>query len=393
MDFDETFAPVVKLTSVRILCALTSLLKLHFHHLDADTAFFNGILQEEIYMHLPQGIGLNFGKLVCLLHSIYGLKQASQVWNELLNTKLGKLGFKQITADYCIYVYYKGKEICFLAVYVDDMGMLASDLHFMEKLKKLIEEVFKIKDLGPIKQLLGFAIDYDQETGHLKLSQSCYIQQSLKHYRCDDGCTHPTPLSSGVKLTKANSPTTPSAIAEMKDYPYQSLIGTLIYAMLSTQPDIAFTVGALSNYSSNPSKVHWNEAVHVLHYLGGTKDLALVFNGSKGADLSSLILGYSDSDWAGDMDTHQSTGGYVFFACSAAISWSSKLQLSLSLSSTEAEYMACTHATQEAIWLHQFLDQLGYCQKNLTQLLGDNQGAIALAKNPGNHLCTKHIQL
>ena len=160
MDFDETFAPVVKLMSIWILWALASLLKLHFYHLDVDTAFLNSILQEEIYMHLPQGIGLNSGKFVHLLHSIYGLKQASWVWNELLNTEL-KLGFKQITADYCIYVYCKGKEICFLAVYVDDMGMLASDLHFIEKLKKLIGEVFKIKDLGPIKQLLGVAINYD----------------------------------------------------------------------------------------------------------------------------------------------------------------------------------------------------------------------------------------
>jgi len=176
MDFDETFAPVVKLTSIQILCALASLLKLHFHHLDVDTASLNGILQEEIYMHLPQGIGLNSGKFVHLLHSIYGLKQASRVWNELLDTELGKLGFKWITVDYCIYVYCKGKEICFLAVYVDDMGMLASDLHFMEELKKLIGEVFKIKDLGPIKQLLGVAIDYDQKTGHLELSQSRYIQ-------------------------------------------------------------------------------------------------------------------------------------------------------------------------------------------------------------------------
>ena len=127
--------------------------------------------------------------------------------------------------------------------------------------------------------------------------------------------------------------------------------------------------------------------------LEGQKTLLWFFDGNNGADLSSLILGYSDSDWAGDMDTHRSTGGYVFFACGAAISWSSKLQLSPALSSTEAEYMACTCATQEAIWLCQFLDQLGYCQKNPTQLLGDNQGAIALAKNPGNHPHTKHIQL
>ena len=121
--------------------------------------------------------------------------------------------------------------------------------------------------------------------------------------------------------------------------------------MLGTQPDIAFAVGTLSKYSSNPGRKPWNEAAHVLRYLGGTKDLGLVYDRSKGANLSSFILGYTDSDCAGDLDTCRSTGGFVFLACGAAISWSSKLQLSPALSSTEAEYMACTHAVQEAIWL------------------------------------------
>jgi hypothetical protein len=137
----------------------------------------------------------------------------------------------------------------------------------------------------------------------------------------------------------------------MKTYLYQSLIGTLMYAMLGTCSDMAFTVGALSKYSSNPGRKHWNEAVHILRYLGGTKNPELVYNRSEGADLSSFILGYTDSDWAGDLDTHQSTSGFIFLACRAAVSWSSKLQLSPALSSTEAEYMACMHAAQEAIWL------------------------------------------
>ena len=126
--------------------------------------------RKKIYIHLPQGIGLNSGKFVHLLHLIYGLKQVSQVWNKLFDTKLGKLGFKQITANYCIYVYQKGKEICFLVVYVDDMDMFASDFHFIKKLKKFIIEVFKMKDLGPIKQLLGVAINYNQETEYFELS-------------------------------------------------------------------------------------------------------------------------------------------------------------------------------------------------------------------------------
>ena len=393
MYFDETFAPVVKLTSICILCTLASLLKPHFHDLDVDTAFLNGVLQEEIYMHLPQGIGLNSRKFVHLLRSIYGLKQASWVWNELLNTELGKLGFKQINADYCIYVYCKGKHICFLAVYVDNMAMLASDLLFMEKLKKLIGEVFKIKDLGPIKQIFGLTIDYDHEMGHLETFQSCYIQQSLECYGCDNGCTHPTPLSSGIKLTKADSLTTPSPSLPWKTtltkpywYPHVCHAWYSFWHRLhsgSTEHSTAQILG-----KSIGMKLFMYFVI-----LEEQKTLHWFFDRSCGADLSSLILGYSDSNWAGDLDTCRSTGGYVFFACGAAISWNSKLQLSPALSSTEAEYIACTHAMQEAIWLCQFLDQLGYCQENPTQLLGDNQGAIALAKNPGNHLQTKHIQL
>ena len=273
------------------------------------------------------------------------------------------------------------------------MGLLCNNLVFMEKQKKEIGKIFKIKDLGPISHLLGLAIDYDHEKGVLQLSQGQYIQQSLERYSFDNGRTHPTPLSSGSKLTKADCPQTAADIEAMKALPYQSLIGTLMYAMLGTRPDIAFAVGTLSKYSSNPGRKHWNEAVHVLGYLGGTKDLGLVYDRSKGANLSSFISGYTDSDWAGDLNTHRSTGGFVFLACGAAISWSSKLQLSPALSSTEAKYMACTRATQEAIWLRQLLEQLGYKQMTPTKIKGDNQGAIALAKNFGDHPCTKHIQL
>ena len=179
----------------------------------------------------------------------------------------------------------------------------------------------------------------------------------------------------------------------MQNFPYQSLLGTLMYSMLGTHGDIAYAVGALSKVASNPGKAHWDEAVYVLRYLAGTRDYCLVFDHKTAGEMTSFILGYSDSDWAGDLDTRQSTGGFVFLACGAAICWSSKLQNTPALSSTEAEYMAVTHASQEVIWLLQLLEQLRFKQDKPTLLLGDNQGAITLTKNPGNHPCTKHIQL
>jgi hypothetical protein len=161
-----------------------------------------------------------------------------------------------------------------------------------------------------------------------------------------------TLLSPGVKLTKDDCPTQPEEVMDMKQYPYQSLIGTLMYAMFATCPDIAFAVGILSCFSSNPGKVHWDQALHVLGYLLQTHNHCLEFDGSSDEELTSLILGYSDSDWAGDVSMRWSTGGYIFLMCNAAISWSRKLQATSALSSTKAEYMALTHAAQAAIWLH-----------------------------------------
>lgn len=393
IDFDETFAPVVKLTSIRILCALAVRLKMFFHHLDFDTAFLNGLLKEEIYMRMPEGAGVNSGKIVRLLRSIYGLKQASRIWNKLLDAELGRLGYTRIHADHCIYVFHNDNDVCFLAVYVDDMALLSSSLELMAKHKKLLGSRFKIKDLGDIKQLLGISISYDRNARTIFLSQTRYIEESLERYGFSNSRTTRTPLSSGIKLSKADCPSTDAEEALMKDFPYQSLIGTLMYAMLGTRPDIAYAVGALSKYSSTPGRAHWNQAVHVLCYLAGTKEYGLTYDGNSPIDLSSLILGYTDSDWAGDVDTRRSTGGYVFLMCGAAISWSSKLQTAPALSSTEAEYMACTRAAQEAIWLRQLLEQLGFKQTSPTKLWGDNQGAIALAKNPQEHPRTKHIAL
>jgi hypothetical protein len=241
-----------------------------------------------------------------------------------------------------------------------------------------------------MKLLLGIHIDYSFESRLLNLCQTQYIIESLTRYQIPDTKCHHTPLTSEIKLSKDDCSTSPEDIASMKHFPYQSLIGTLMYAMLGTRPDIAYAVGSLSRFSSNPGKTHWDQALHVLGYLSQTRHYCLEFDGSDDDELTSLIIGYSDSDWAGDVDTRRSTGGYVFLMCKAAI-WSSKLQSAPALSSTEAEYMAITRAAQEAIWLRQLLEQLGFKQDSPTKLQGDNQGAIALAKNPGDHPQSKHI--
>jgi len=170
------------------------------------------------------------------------------------------------------------------------MALLETDRSVMAEHKCLLSLCFEIKDLGPVKQILGHEIDYDHEHQVIWLFQTRYIQESLERYNITDGRSHPTPLSSAIKLSKDDCPQTEAEKEMMCFYPYQSLIGTLMYAMLGTRPDIAFAVGALSKFSSNPGLVHWQQAVHVLRYLGGTKDLGLVFRDDDKEDLSTLVL-------------------------------------------------------------------------------------------------------
>ena len=159
-----------------------------------ETTFLNGLLDVQLYLCFPKGCGVFTGKVVRLLHSIYGLRQASHVWNNLLDAELAKLGYKQIHADFCIYVYRDGDVICFLAVYVDDMALPGTDCSVMAEHKCLLSLCFKIRDLGPVKQILGHEIDYDHEHQVIQLFQTCYIQESREHYNITDGHSYPTPL-------------------------------------------------------------------------------------------------------------------------------------------------------------------------------------------------------
>src|SRR5258708_26086007 len=171
---------------------------------------------------------------------------------------------------------------------------------------------------------------------------------------------------------------------------YQSRIGSVMYTMLGTCPDIAFSITKLSQYSANPGDDHWTAINRLLRYLSSTRDLKLTYDRNSKCDDESR---YSDSDWAGDPRDHRSISGYVFTMAGAAVSWSSKKQPSVALSSTEGEYMAMTHASKEAIWIQQFLHDIHFPLSNPTTLLVDNQGAIALASNPTFHVRTKHISV
>jgi hypothetical protein len=244
-----------------------------------------------------------------------------------------------------------------------------------------------MKDLGAAKKILGMRITRDRKNHKLRLSQGEYTKKVLERFRMQNAKPVSTPLASHFKLTKEMCPKTQEEIEYMSRVPYSSAVGSLMYAMVCTRPDIAHAEGVVSRYMNNPGKEHWEAVKWILRYLRGTTTHALCFGGS-----DTFLQGYVDSDMAGDKDSRRSTTGYVFTIGGTTVSWISKLQKVVALSTIEVEYVAAIEASKEMIWLQRFMEELGKKQEN-SQLYCDSQSAIHLAKNSAFHLKTKHIQL
>jgi hypothetical protein len=296
-------------------------------------------------------------------------------------------GFTRCNADHCYYVKSFKNSYIILLLYVDDMLIAGANMEEINKLKNQLSKQFAMKDLGATKQILGMRIIRDRANSTLKISQAKYVKKILSRFSMDEAKSISTPLGSHFKLTKDQSPKTDKEKVYMSKVPYASVIGSLMYAMVCTRPDIAHAVGVVSRYMSNPGKQHWEAVKWILRYLRGTSDMSLCFIG---ADLK--LQGYMDADLTGDVDSRKSTTGFVYTLRGTAVCWTSRLQKIVALSTTEAEYVAVTKAGKEMVWLQGFLDELG--KKSEKGILhSDSQSAIFLAKNPAYHSRTKHIQL
>ena len=251
----------------------------------------------------------------------------------------------------------------------------------MRQLKQHLADQFKMKDMGPLHYLLGITVVQGED--HIAVHQKQYILRLLKRFNMEDAKPVSTPADISVKLTKDDGVSKDVDAAE-----YQSLVGSLLYVAIATRPDISQAVGAVSKFCSSPTQAHLTAAKRILRYLKCTVDTALTYSRSP----SVSLVGYSDADWAGDLDTRRSTSGTLFLMSDGAVSWTSKAQPVVALSSTEAEYIALSMATQEAAWMQKMLNDLQACVSPL-KIMEDNQGAIAIAKNPIAHARTKHIDI
>ncbi|KAL0412930.1 UNVERIFIED_CONTAM: Retrovirus-related Pol polyprotein from transposon TNT 1-94 [Sesamum radiatum] len=351
IDFTEIFSPVVKYTTVRIILALTAHFNWELKQMDVKTAFLHGDLDETIYMSQPDGfLSDKHPDHVCLLKkSLYGLKQFLRQWNKKFDMFMQSLSFQRSAFDPCLYFKYYSDIPVFLVLYVDDMLIASSSISLIVELQNNLSKNFEMKDLDDAKKILA------------------------AHFQ----------------LCKNQSPNSETEKERMKNIPYSNAIGSVMYLMVSTRPDIAYAVSCLSRFMSNAGLPHWEALKWLLRYLNGSMDIGIKF--SKLSDDVKLV-GYVDSNYANDRDSRRSTTSYVFTLCGACISWKSQLQNIVALSTTEAEYIATTEALKEAIWLKSLLDEIGFLKQRVT-VFSDSQSSIQLCKNPVFHDRTKHIDV
>jgi len=311
-------------------------------------------------MEQPRGFQIK-GKenLVCRLKkSLYGLKQAPRQWYKKFDAFMLEHSFSRLEADHCVYIkrYGQGKYIILL-LYVDDMLIVGHDKNMISRLKKDLGSQFAMKDLGPAQQILGMRIIRDRKKNKLWLSQEKYIEKVLKRFNMKDAKSVGTPLAAHFKLSADLSPSDDKEKQEMSRIPYASAVGSLMYAMVCTRPDIAHSVGVVSRFLTNPGKQHWEAVKWILRYLKGTSYHCLCFGNN-----DIVLEGFADADMVGDVDTRKSTTGYVYTFAGAAVSWVSRRQKVIALSTTEAEYIVATEACKEMLWMQCFLGELGIKQ-------------------------------
>jgi hypothetical protein len=381
-DFNETFAPVVRFTSIRAVIAIAAKHNMLIHQMDVKTAFLNGYLDEDIYMAIPDGVKVKDvdSKCLKLKKSIYGLKQSPLSWNKVLDDFLVRNQMTRSTADPGVYMRSVNNHRLFVTTYVDDLLIASQSLTLINEFKKKLAERFEMSDLGELKYILG--IQVSQKSGRITISQQHYVDELLEKFKMPECKGYTTPMEPGAALVKATESDT------IVDAPYASLIGSLLYLSNCTRPDITFAVNRLSAFNAQPTTQHWQAAKRVLRYLQETKDKGLVY--TRNSD--NTLAGYSDSDWASDKGDRRSTTGYFFMLNGNAISWNSKRQKTVAASSCEAEYMALFEAVKEFTWLSKLLEDLGEPLEKFV-VHCDNKSAIELAKNPVHHQRSKHIDI
>lgn len=381
VDYDETFAPVAKMNTIRTLVSIAANKKWKLFQMDVKNTFLHGDLQEEVYMEIPPGFGTQetIGKVCKLKKSLYGLKQSPGACFGRFKKEVCSMGYKQSSADHTLFFKHHLGKITILAVYVDDIVITGDDQVEMNWLKKALAKAFEIKDLGCLHYFLGIEVAYGSEG--IYLSHRKYILDLLNEV----GLLHCKPATTPIEQ---NHQVMADVGEPVDKHQYQRLVGRLIY-LSHTRPGIAYAVSIVSRYMHDPRSGHLNAVNRILRYLKGCPGKGILFS-----DHGHLgIEGYTDADWAGCLDDRRSTSGYCMFVGGNLVSWRSKKQSVVARSTAEAEFRSMASGLCEAMWLRILLSELGLYDSAPLRLYCDNQATINLVNNPVHHDRTKHIEI
>ena len=381
-DYDETFSPVAKMTTVRSLLSLAASFGWKLWQLDVKNAFLYGELDKEIFMEQPLGFkSREHPDYVCKLKkALYGLKQAPRAWYGKLAQFLQFCGYVPSNSDPSLFFKKNGGVHVVVLLYVDDMIITGSDDAEIARLQEDMSVRFEMKKLGELNNFLGLEVERVKDG--IFVGQQSYARRIVERFGVHEGKTRTTSMDVNIKLKRDEGSLLPDP------RPYRSLVGSLLYLTI-TRPDLAFAVGLVSRFMQEPRKPHLEAAKKILKYVKTTLGMGLMYKYNAKVSLH----GFTDADFGGDLDDRKSTSGYVFLCGDTSISWCSKKQATVSLSTIEAEYKASTLAAQECIWLRRLLEDLLEPINKTVAIYRDNQSAIKLANNPVFHARTKHIEL
>ena len=408
IDFDKTYSPVVRTTTLRTLFAFAAINNLKLSQMDVDTAFLNARFSDDEILYVEPMIGYQQRfKDLCIKHglnhnnnhvklrlkkALYGLKQAPLAWNMELDSYLKSIGFEQFPSEPCLYVKYIGNDIIILPVYVDDFIIAYSNTQLYEEFKSQLMSKYQMKDLGNLQQILGMRVRRDDTS--IKVDQLQYFEKILtdNHIESYEQRNFPLNADEVTKLaTLANEHTEHTVIDQEANKQYRSIVGCLMYAMMCTRPDLAFAVSTLSRYCNIAGPNQLFIAKQVLRYLNATKHICLTYHAKpQFPDLCAFV----DAGYGSDKTTRRSPTGFVIYLGGAPIAWKSRLQERVTTSSAEAEYTALSSVVKELLWIRMIVFKLNLplpCISATTPIFEDNTSAMTIAENKTVNDKTKHI--
>ena len=383
VDFEDVFAPVTKMETVRLLLAIAANNEWEVHHLDVKSAFLNGILLEEVYVTQPPGFEKEGEehKVYKLYKALYGLRQAPRAWYARLSKYLLNLGFTKCPFEHAVYIEREGSDVLIIGVYVDDLLITGTRVDSITGFKRQMNSEFEMSDMGKIAYYIG--IEVEQGQGYIEIKQTAYAKRILERAGMVDCKPVSYPMEPRIPLHKDEN----GKLVNPTEF--KSLIGGLRY-LVHTRPNIAFPVGMVSRFMEKPTALHLSATKRILRYVKGTLSYGLVYTKSRG---DYLLTGFSDRDFGGNIDDRKSTGGMAFYLNESLITWVLQKQHCVALSSCEAAFMAATAAACQGIWLQKLLSQVSEVLPGPVMLYIDNKSAIDLTKNPVFHGRSKHIDI